>query len=225
MDLKGTWQYKVGEVYPPANLSTTGVGLVRQNQPTALYNAMIAPILPLKIKGFLWYQGETNAGNPIPYDRYITTLINDWRSLWKDENLPFLVVQLANFQDIDYTPTESSWARLREAQNKALTLLNTAVTVTIDLGEWNDIHPLNKKEIGQRLARSARHLAYGEKDLVHAGPTLKSQSIENDKIILTFEHVAEGIISKDGEELRWFAMADDDQKFVWAKTKILGKIK
>jgi sialate O-acetylesterase len=224
IDLKGTWQYKIGEVYQPIRFGGIGGGgLVRQNQPTALYNAMIAPVLPMKIKGFLWYQGETNTDRPERYDAFLPALINDWRRLWNDPKLPFLGVQLANFQDINYTPTESNWARLREAQNKAHTLPNTAVAVTIDLGEWNDIHPLNKKDIGKRLALSARNLAYGEKELVHSGPSLKSQRIENGKISLTFDNVAEGITSKDGEELRWFSIADYDKKFVWAKTKIVGK--
>ncbi len=225
IDLKGTWQYKVGEVYQPSAWAGVGGGLVKQNQPTALYNAMIAPILPLKIKGFVWYQGETNAGRPEPYDALLPALINDWRALWQSPTHPFLVVQLANFQDINYTPTESSWARLRESQNKALTLPNTAVTVTIDLGEWNDIHPLNKKDIGKRLALAASHLAYGEKDIEYSGPVLKSQTIENDKIILTFDHVSGGIMSKDAEPLRWFSVADYDKKFVWANAKIIGKDK
>lgn len=226
IDLKGTWQYKVGEVYQPSNFGGFGGGGInQQNQPTALYNAMIAPVLPMKVKGFLWYQGETNVGNPEPYNQLLPALINDWRNLWNDANLPFFVVQLTNYQDINFTPTESNNALLREAQNQALTLPNTAVTVTIDLGEWNDIHPLNKKDIGKRLSLSARNIAYGEKDLVHSGPTLSTQNIENGKIILTFNNVADGIISKDGEELRWFSIADYDKKFVWAKTKIIGKDK
>lgn len=226
IDLKGTWQYKVGEAYQPSNASSSGNGgIVFQNQPTALFNAMIAPVLPMKIKGFVWYQGESNVGSPEAYDAFMPALINDWRSLWHDANLPFFVVQLANFQEVNYTPTESNIARLREGQNQALKLPNTAVTVTIDLGEWNDIHPLNKKDIGKRLALSARNLAYNEKSVVYAGPTLKSQSIENDKIILSFDNVADGITAKDGEELRWFAIADYDKKFVWAKTRIVGKDK
>ncbi|MES2517459.1 MAG: sialate O-acetylesterase [Bacteroidota bacterium] len=225
IDLKGTWQYKVGEVYQPLNGGFSGEGLVRQNQPTALYNAMIAPILPMKIKGFLWYQGESNVGNPEPYNKLMPALINDWRSLWKDETLPFFVVQLANYQEVNYTPTESNNAKLREAQNQTLTLPNTAVTVTVDLGEWNDIHPLNKKDIGNRLALAARNLAYNEKNVIFSGPTFKSQSVENGKIILTFDNVAEGITAKDGEELRWFSIADYDKKFVWAKTQIVGKDK
>ncbi|GAB2644348.1 hypothetical protein GCM10027035_43230 [Emticicia sediminis] len=226
IDLKGTWQYKVGEAYQPIIFGGFGGGgIVQQNQPTALYNAMIAPILPMKVKGFLWYQGESNVGNPEPYNQLLPALINDWRNLWNDASLPFFVVQLTNYQDINYTPSESNNALLREAQNQALTLPNTAVTVTIDLGEWNDIHPLNKKDIGKRLALSARNIAYGEKKLVHSGPTLSAQNIENGKITLTFSNIADGITSKDGEELRWFSIADYDKKFVWAKTKVIGKDK
>ena len=223
IDLKGTWQYKVGEAYQPQNFSGFGGSLVQQNQPTALYNAMIAPVLPIKIKGILWYQGESNVGNPEAYDVLMPTLITNWRTLWKDEKLPFLVVQLPNFQDVNYTPSESNWARLREAQNQALKLPNSAVTVTLDLGEWNDIHPLNKKDIGKRLALSAQNIAYNDKNVIHSGPAFKSQTIENGKIILTFDNVGQSITSKDGEELRWFSIADYDKKFVWAKTRIIGK--
>ncbi|HQZ25997.1 MAG TPA: sialate O-acetylesterase, partial [Flavobacterium sp.] len=98
IDLKGTWQYKIGEAYQPQSFGGFSGGLVQQNQPTALYNAMIAPVLPMKIKGILWYQGESNVGNPEPYDVLMPTLISNWRTLWKDEKLPFFVVQLANFQ-------------------------------------------------------------------------------------------------------------------------------
>ena len=225
IDLKGSWQYKVGEVYPLPDYSRfSGFrSIVHQNQPTALYNAMIAPLINVKIKGFSWYQGESNTGNAEAYDQYIKALINDWRAKWNDNSLPFFVVQLANYQGIDFHPAESSWARLQEAQNQALQLDNTAVIVTNDLGEWNDIHPLNKKDIGQRLALAARNLSYGEKALTYSGPALIANEVLGDKIILTFDHVADGIVSKDGEDLRWFAIAGYDKKFVWAKTKILSK--
>jgi sialate O-acetylesterase len=222
IDLKGTWQYKVGAVFTPAG-NAGGPRLVHQNQPTALYNAMIAPVLPLKIKGFLWYQGESNSDNPEPYNALLPALINDWRTQWRDARLPFFVAQLPNFQDIDFLPAESNWALLREAQNKALTLPNTAVAVTIDLGEWNDIHPLNKKEIGRRLALAARNMAYGEKDVIHSGPTLKAQHIENGKVTLAFDHVGDGIVASDGEPLRWFAIAGEDRKFFWADAEIVGR--
>jgi sialate O-acetylesterase len=223
-DLKGTWQYKVGEVYPPMSPAVPGGSpLVHQNQPTALYNAMIAPVLPMQLKGILWCQGEFNTDNPGPYNHFMPALIKDWRAQWNNDRLPFLVVQLPNFQDIDYAPAESNIALLREAQNKALTLPHTAVTVTIDLGEWNDIHPLNKKAIGKRLALSAQNLAYNRKEVIYSGPALRSHHFENGKVILTFDHVAEAIRSRDGEELRWFAVADYDKKFVWAQASVSGK--
>ncbi|SEI91547.1 sialate O-acetylesterase [Dyadobacter koreensis] len=224
IDLKGTWSYKVGQVYQ--RISRSGFSrlpFAAQNQPAALYNAMVAPLLNMKFKGFIWYQGESNVGNPGAYATLLPALINDWRRLWADENLPFLVVQLPNFQDIDYSPVESNMALLREAQNKALLLDNTAVTVTLDLGEWNDIHPLNKKDIGKRLALAARNLAYKENKVIYSGPKLTSHNIRDGKIILTFDNVADGIRSKDGEDLRWFAVADYDKKFVWATAKIVGK--
>ncbi|SKB50277.1 sialate O-acetylesterase [Dyadobacter psychrophilus] len=224
VDLKGTWEYKVGQVFGPMQVSENKqTAFVAQNQPAALFNAMIAPVLPMKLKGCLWYQGETNVGDPKPYNALLPALINDRRRLWNNQNLPFLVVQLPNFQDIDFAPAESNMALLREAQNQALTLKNTAVTVTLDLGEWNDIHPLNKKDIGKRLALSARNLAYGEKNVVYSGPTLKTQSITGNKIILTFDNVADGIKSIDSEALRWFSIAGNDKKFVWADAKIVGK--
>jgi sialate O-acetylesterase len=224
LDLKGDWLYKVGEVYKPFS-GFSGAVFSAQNQPSALFNAMVAPFTKLSIKGFIWYQGESNTGSPESYDNYLPALINDWRKLWNQGDLPFLTVQLANFQDIDFLPTDSNWARLREAQLKSLTLPNTALAVTIDLGEWNDIHPLNKKDIGTRLSLAARNLAYNESNLTYSGPILKNSIIENGKIILTFDHVGNGITSKDKEDLRWFSIADYDKKFVWAKTKIVGKDK
>jgi sialate O-acetylesterase len=220
IDLKGTWQYKVGEVYKPVQTENSPV-FSAQNQPTALYNAMLAPLIQQKIKGFLWYQGESNTVNPEPYFKYLKALITDWRNKWNDENLPFLYVQLANFQDVDYLPTESKWAELRNAQLQALSVPNTAMTVTIDLGEWNDIHPLNKKDVGERLALGAFKLAYNE-NVVHSGPIYDSNKKDGNKIVVSFREVGSGLISKDGEELRRFEIAGSDGKFVWANAKIVG---
>jgi len=220
IDLKGTWQYKVGEVYEPA-ISSGGAVFSAQNQPAALYNAMVAPLINQKIKGILWYQGETNSWNPEPYKKLLPALINDWRNKWHDENLPFLFVQLANFMDVDYLPTESQWAELRFAQFQSLAVPNTAMTVAIDLGEWNDIHPLNKKDVGERLALGAMKLAYHE-DIVYSGPIYKSFKKQGNKIILTLEETGGGLITNDGEELRRFEIAGSDGKFVWAEAKIIG---
>ena len=224
LDLKGDWQYKVGAAYVRQSGAGSGGGggISAQSQPTALYNAMAAPVTNYAIKGILWYQGESNVSNAAQYEQLLPALINDWRSKWKNDKLPFLYVQLPNFQDVQYQPAESAWAVLREAQLKALSVPHTGMAVAIDLGEWNDIHPDNKKDVGLRLALSALKVAYGEKDVVHAGPIYQSSGIEGNKITISFDHVGSGLISIDGEELNWFAIAGEDKKFVWANTRIEG---
>lgn len=220
IDLKGTWQYKVGEVFPPT--SGGGFSFSAQNQPSALYNGMVAPLTNYRIKGYLWYQGESNTGNPQPYRELLPALIQDWRQLWGQGELPFLYVQLANFQDVDYLPTESNWAELRDAQFKALSVPKTAMAVTIDLGEWNDIHPLNKKDVGERLALGAFRLAYGDQNVVYSGPAYRSYDVRGDRIILHFDHVGTRLISRDDGPLQRFEIAGANRQFVWAKAAIEG---
>ncbi|MCC9167717.1 sialate O-acetylesterase [Pontibacter harenae] len=220
LDLKGTWQYKVGEVYRPASGGNEG-GINLQNQPTALYNAMVAPITDYTLKGILWYQGENNAGNPTEYKKLLPALISDWRNKWQ-QNLPFIYVQLPNYMEVNYLPSESNWALMREAALQTLSVPNTAMAVTIELGEWNDIHPDNKKDVGERLALAAQKLIYGEKNLVSSGPLYQSHRIEGDKIIISFTNVGSGLTAIDGEELNWFAIAGEDKKFVWANARIEG---
>jgi sialate O-acetylesterase len=117
-------------------------------------------------------------------------------------------------------PSESNWAELREAQLRTLAVPNTAMAVTIDLGEWNDVHPLNKEDVGKRLALAARKIAYGDDDVVHSGPIYESVRIEGNKIVLTFKHCGAGLASRGGDELRHFAIAGADKKFVWAKARV-----
>ena len=221
VDLKGTWQYKVGTAYRPFAGGNPAGGINAQNQPTALYNAMVAPEINYAIKGFCWYQGESNAGKPQEYAALQMALINDWRQKWQQGNLPFLYVQLPGFMDYSYQPAESNWAVLREAQLKALSAPNTAMAVAIDLGEWNDIHPDNKKDVGERLALAALKTAYKE-NLVSSGPLFQSAKVETDKILLSFTNTGGGLITNDGEEPGEFAIAGADKKFVWAKAKIEG---
>lgn len=220
IDLKGTWQYKVGQVYKPLS-GGFGGGISFQNQPAALYNAMVAPEINYTIKGFYWYQGESNAGKPDEYAKLLPALINDWRSKWKQGDLPFLYVQLPGFMDYNYLPSESNWALLREAQLKALQVNNTAMAVAIDLGEWNDIHPDNKKSVGERVALAAFKTAYGE-NAVHSGPLFSSAVTEGNKIIISFTSTGSGLTTSDDEAPAEFAIAGADKKFVWAKTSIDG---
>ncbi|HOY19354.1 MAG TPA: sialate O-acetylesterase [Haliscomenobacter sp.] len=219
IDLKGDWLYKVGDVFPPFAGAPAG-GITLQNQPSALFNAMTAPLVNHAAKGFLWYQGETNAGNPKPYYQLLPALIQDWRKQWNLGDLPFITVQLANFMEVNYLPSESTWAVLRDAQFKSLAVPNTGLAVAIDLGEWNDIHPLNKKDVGIRMALAAQRLAYGDQNVVHSGPQFERYQIEGDKIRLYFKHTGTGMISKDGEQLACFAIAGADKRFVWAKADI-----
>lgn len=221
VDLKGTWQYKVGTAYRPMSGGGFGGGLVAQNQPTALYNAMVAPEIQYAIKGFCWYQGESNAGRPQEYQALQTALINDWRQRWNQGPLPFLYVQLPGFMDYNYQPSESGWAVLREAQLNALAVPNTAMAVAIDLGEWNDIHPDNKKDVGERLALAAQKLAYNE-TLVYSGPTYQSATVNGNNIVVNFTNVGGGLTTNDGEPLGDFAIAGSDKKFVWANARIDG---
>ena len=221
VDLRGTWQYKVGEVFQPRAGGPGAFPINAQNQPTALYNAMVAPAINYTIKGFLWYQGEANAGRAEEYAKLQPAQIIDWRNKWNQGELPFLYVQLPGFMDYNYLPSESGWATLRESQLKSLSVPNTAMAVAIDAGEWNDIHPDNKKIVGDRLALAAEKMVYGE-NVVASGPIYQSYVTDGNKIVISFSNVGSGLTTNDGEELSEFAIAGADKKFIWAKAKIEG---
>ena len=223
IDIRGDWQYKVGQVFDPADETTKAAApFSAQNEPAGLYNAMVAPVINYAIKGAVWYQGEANTLNPKEYDQLLPGLINDWRAKWSNANMPFVYAQLPNFMEVRYSPGESQWAELREAQLHALSVPNTGMAVAIDAGEWTDIHPLDKKDIGDRLALAAEKVAYREQDLVSSGPIFQSASVEGSKIIVRFTSVGSGLAVKEGIELNQFAIAGADKKFVWAKAIIDG---
>lgn len=220
IDFTGTWRYKTGidqsEVQRLsarlANLDRTGSGL---------YNGMIYPIRHYRVKGAIWYQGETNAGNPAPYADYLKALITNWRELWQWPDMPFLLVQLPNFMEKKDRPTDSGWARIRDAQFRtALSVPHTELAVTYDAGEWNDIHPLDKKTVAHRLFLGARRLVYGEK-VNASGPLYKDMQVDGDRIVLSFTETGRGLACR-GKELKHFAIAGEDRKFVWAKAVIRG---
>lgn len=221
VDLKGYWQYKVGEVYEPRSGGFGGGPINAQNQPAGLYNAMIAPLINYTIKGFLWYQGEANSGRADEYAKLQPAQIIDWRNKWGQGELPFFFVQLPGFMDLNFLPSESQWAALRESQMKSLAVPNTGMAVAIDLGEWNDIHPDNKKDVGERLALIAMNKVYGE-NIVYSGPIFQSATIDGNKITISFTHTGSGLVTNDGGELNQFAIAGADKKFVWAKARIEG---
>jgi sialate O-acetylesterase len=181
---------------------------------------MVAPLISYPIKGILWYQGESNTGRPEEYHQLLPALINDWRNKWQQGPLPFIFVQLPNFMEVQYLPSESQWAELRSGQLKSLSVQNTAMAVTIDVGEWNDVHPLEKKVVGERLALAARKLAYGNEKIVYSGPVYRSSFKVADSIIIEFDHIGSGLKIKGRGDLKYFAIAGADRKFVWAEAKI-----
>lgn len=216
IDLKGIWKYRLGAKMDPAPAST----FVRWKA-LGLFNAMIAPLANYSIKGVLWYQGETNAGRPQDYASLMRTLITDWRKQWNRESLPFLFVQLPNFMEARPSPTESQWAELRQAQLQTLRVPHTGMAVAIDLGEWNDLHPLNKLDVGRRLALLAKAIVYNEK-IGASGPLYRSIRKKGNKLVLRFTNIGGGLVSKDGGALKHFAIAGSDRKFVWANAQIKG---
>jgi len=186
--------------------------------PGSLYNGMVAPLVPYAIRGFTWYQGESNARNASAYRKLFPAMIRDWRGQWGQGDVPFLFVQLANFRQRAGEPGDSQWAELREAQLMALSEPNTAMAVAIDIGDAKDIHPKNKQDVGKRLALGAMKLAYG-RDIVHSGPIYKSMKVTGSKVRLVFDHVGKGLVAKGGA-LKGFAIAGADKKFVWAEATI-----
>jgi sialate O-acetylesterase len=181
--------------------------------PGALYNAMIAPVIPYGMKGAIWYQGESNAGQSKQYQTLFPAMIADWRTKWKLGDFPFLYVQIAPFKG---QPPE-----IREAQFLTLAKTkNTAMAVITDYGDANDIHPKQKEPVGNRLSLAARALAYGEK-IVYSGPLYKGMKAAGSEVAISLDSTGGGLVAKDGE-LKGFTIAGADGKFVPAKAAIKG---
>lgn len=211
--LEGVWKYKLGTPMPAAPGQT-----FFHYKPVGLYNAMIAPLTNYALKGILWYQGESNASRYNEYYDLLKAMIVDWRGAFNDPSLPFIVAQLPNFMLPRNIPSESEWAELRDVQLKlSHNLPNVGLCVTIDLGEWNDIHPLNKKAVGYRLALQAQRFSPVKQPLVSDGPIYLSSTTEGNRIILSF---AEGTNNLLPVELKGFAIAGADGNYKWAKAII-----
>ena len=191
--------------------------------PSLLFNAMIHPFVGFAIRGAVWYQGEHDTKRAYDYRTMFPALIEDWRAQW-GHDFPFFWVSLANMNPEDPSPKDSQWAELREAQTMALSLPNTGQAVIYDIGDALNIHPLNKQDVGRRLALLARNKVYGEKDLVCEGPVYDSFRIDGDKIVVRFAKVGEGLSVKNNKYgyVTGFSIAGKDRKFEWAKACIQG---
>ncbi len=190
------------------------------SRPGNLYNGMLQPVLGYGIRGAIWYQGESNAGRAYQYRHLFPLMIKSWREAWNQGDFSFYWVQLADFQAENLEPTDSGWAELRKAQTMTLSRANTGQAVIIDLGEANDIHPRNKEDVGERLARWALAKDYGI-DIDYRSPEYKSMQREGKKIVLTFDYVDGGLKPFDVSEIRGFTIAGADKKFVNANAKIV----
>jgi sialate O-acetylesterase len=197
-----------------------GNPLTGNARPANIYNGMVTPIVGYGMRGVIWYQGETNAGRAYQYRSLFPLMIRSWRDEWNEGNFPFYWVQLADFRDEKPEPSESDWAELREAQTMTMSALpNTGEAVIIDLGEAQDIHPRNKQDVAKRLARWALARDYGL-SIVCRSPVYRSMERQGNKIILTFDQTGAGLKTFDAREVRGFAIAGNDRKFVWAKASI-----
>jgi sialate O-acetylesterase len=190
IELSGTWKYRVG-----GSVGLRPQEFFFQRQPTGLFNAMIAPLLGYPCRAVLWYQGESNDGNPNEYASLFTSMINDWRVKFHSL-LPFLFVQLPIFGEPEDNNESDSWAIIREAQASALSLPMTGMAVALEFGEWNDLHPVNKKGVGLRLALAAEKLIF-KKQNTAPGPLLRCIRHNNGKLLLTFDNCGKGLIADE----------------------------
>jgi sialate O-acetylesterase len=204
--LAGEWAFRVADVLPGT--------LSPNSYPTLLFNSMLNPLIPFAIKGVIWYQGEANAGRAYQYRKAFPLMITDWRKHWGQGDFPFYFVQLASFNaGAENNSKGSPWAELREAQTLALSLPNTGMAVTTDIGNPVDVHPKNKQEVGRRLGAIALNQLYGKK-MEYSGPLYKSMKISGNKISISFTHLGGGLLVKDKEGLlKGFEIAGADQQF------------
>jgi sialate O-acetylesterase len=215
--LKGDWLFQVQSILKHGSRDDPN------SFPALLYNAMINPLIHFPIKGAIWYQGENNASRAFQYRKAFPLMITDWRKQWKEGDFPFYFVQLAGFNAGNgNSKNGSSWAELREAQAHSLSLPNTGMAVTMDIGEEKDIHPKNKQDVGKRLAAVALNKTYG-KENVYNGPQYQSMKVEGNTVILSFNKTGGDLYTNDPYGyLKGFEIAGSDKQFYYAKAFIHG---
>lgn len=193
-----------------------------QHRPGNLYNGVLLPVIGYGIKGNIWYQGESNASRAWEYAQLFPFMIEHWRQEWKQGDFPFYWVQLADFKPEKMEPGDSDWAELRESQTKTQKAIkNGGQAVIIDLGEANDIHPKNKRDVAERLARLALARDYGVK-LPHRSPEFKAIAFQGDKAQVTLDTFGSSLRTVDVSEVKGFAICGEDRKWVWAQAKLAG---
>jgi sialate O-acetylesterase len=222
LSLAGDWKYRVernfGQINTVPPVQTYGDG--NPNTPSVLFNAMIAPVVPYALRGFIWYQGESNAARSVEYRTLMPTLIRDWRREFGREDLSFYQVQLANFMAVSERPQESDWAQLREAQRLTLGQVpRTGLAVAIDIGDAADIHPKNKQDVGRRLADCALALDYGKNEYAGSSPMPQVVLRTGADVTVRFSCAASGLTVREGN-LKGFELAGPDRVFFSVKAAV-----
>ena len=221
LPLAGDWKFLLVTTHEQLQTAPLSPDQGNANITSALYNGMIAPLVPFGVKGAIWYQGEQNAGRAEQYSRLLPTLIRDWRSKF-GEPMPFYIVQLAGFMAPDESPRSDDWPQLRAAQSKtALTVPNTGIAITTDIGDEKDIHPKDKQDVGLRLALDALAQTYGEK-VEYSGPTVQKVTPQGNSVAVSFAHAQGGLNLKGDDTNRVFAVAGADRNWFWATPRIEG---
>ncbi|MCK4641661.1 MAG: glycosyl hydrolase family 2 [Candidatus Marinimicrobia bacterium] len=216
ISLVGEWRYKVAYDLKEHRPIPSVPGVLDKYTATSLYNAMIAPLIPFKMRGVIWYQGEGNRKQAYLYRELFPLMISDWRQQWKLGEFPFYYVQIAPF---NYNSNAPIAAELRESQLLSLSVPNTGMVVTMDIGDVDDIHPRDKKEVGRRLSLWALAKTYNQKNITYSGSLYKSMVIKDDQIRIYFDYADKGLSVKDGE-LTHFSIAGSDSIFLPAKARI-----
>jgi sialate O-acetylesterase len=194
-------------------------GQVNHQSALALYNGMIHNFRHFNFQGAIWYQGESNRGDGMMYYEKKKALVNGWRDVFSNPDMPFLFVQLAPYT---YGGSVTALPEIWEAQTAVLQIKNTGMAVTVDIGNIKDIHPRNKQDVGKRLALWALANTYGQKDLVYSGPLYKSHKIDGSKVTISFNHVGDGLTARDGKSLSHFQVAGADKTFTEAWAVVVG---
>ena len=232
------WQEKVTAAATPEEKKAIKrpnppYGPTDPNLPCSLFYGSVSPYIPFAIKGVIWYQGESDGCSPMTkavcYGSLFSNLIKSWRKEWGQENLPFLFVEIAPYRVMSPTPEDSQWSRVRDGEFRALSLPKTGMASILDAGNEQDIHPKDKKPVGERLAQWAKAKVYGM-DVVPSGPLYEKMEVKGDKIVITFKHSGKGLEAKDltlignhqlsKDKLQGFSICGDDKKFVWADAVI-----
>jgi sialate O-acetylesterase len=226
ISISGDWKIRRGAAfsgdrgpYPPAPPNAPGMTTV---DPAVMFNAMLSPFIPYAIEGAVWYQGESNSNEPSEYRELLPLMIGSWRKAW-GINFPFGIVQLAAFKAVSDDPVQGGWARLRDAQDFTHRMVrNTGLAVLTDIGDARDIHPINKQDVGRRLADWALNRCHGRSDLPESGPFYLRSKVDGNTMVLEFTHCGDGLVGRRGKPIDGFAIQGQDGRWHWGVAEVSG---